>query len=111
MEPISEPTLTNYQQVTVEVPEERLAEFHAFFARFLAARGRRGRRGEYRRHAHGRRHGCAHRYRDKVYRFLVNGQTGEVVGRAPWSILKITLTVIVLAVIAFALYYFFGRNR
>ena len=61
MEGISEPTPTEYTQVTVEVPEERLAEFHAFFARFLAGRGRRGRRGEHRRHGHGRRHGCAHR--------------------------------------------------
>lgn len=60
MEAISESTSTEYKQVTVEVPEERLAEFHAFFARFLAGRGRRGRRGEHRRHGHGRRHGCAH---------------------------------------------------
>jgi hypothetical protein len=62
MEFISEPTPTKYQQVTVDVPEKRVAEFHAFFARFLAGRGRRGRRGEYRRHAHGGRHGCAHRH-------------------------------------------------
>jgi hypothetical protein len=62
MESISEPTTTKYQQVTVDVPEDRVAEFHAFFARFLAGRGRRGRRSEYRRHAHGRRHGCAHRH-------------------------------------------------
>ena len=62
MESISEPTPTKYQQVTVDVPEERLAEFHAFFARFLAGRGRRGRRGEYRRHAHGHGHGCAARH-------------------------------------------------
>ena len=62
MEAISEPTQTEYKQVTVEVPEERLAEFHAFFARFLAGRGRRGRRGEYRRHAHGRRHASAHQH-------------------------------------------------
>jgi hypothetical protein len=61
MEPISEPTTTKYEQVTVDVPEERLAEFHAFFARFLAGPGRRGRRGEHRRHGHGRRHGCTHR--------------------------------------------------
>ena len=33
---------TNYQQVTVEVPEDRVAEFHAFFARFLAGRTRTG---------------------------------------------------------------------
>ena len=62
MESISEPTPTQYQQVTVDVPEERVAEFHAFFARFLAGRGRRGRRGAYRRHAHGHRHGCADRH-------------------------------------------------
>ena len=62
MEAISEPTPTNYKQVTVEVPEERLAEFHAFFARFLAGRGRRGRRGEHRRHRHGRGQGCSHRH-------------------------------------------------
>lgn len=62
MEPISEPTPTKYKQVTVDVPEQRLAEFHAFFARFLAGRGRRGRRGEHRRHGHVRAHGCAHRH-------------------------------------------------
>ena len=61
MESISEPTPTTYQQVTVDVPEERVAEFHAFFARFLASRGRPGRHGEHRRHGHGRRHGCLNR--------------------------------------------------
>ena len=39
----------NYQQVTVDVPEDRVAEFHAFFARFLAGRTRRG----HRRQGHG----------------------------------------------------------
>ncbi len=54
------PTTTNYQQVTVDVPEERIAEFHAFFAHFLsgrAGRGRRGRHGRPHRGSHGRR--CA----------------------------------------------------
>ncbi len=41
----------------------------------------------------------AYRYKDKIYRFLVNGQTGEVVGKAPWSIAKITLFVLGLAAI------------
>jgi hypothetical protein len=62
MEPISEQTPTKYTQVTVDVPEERLAQFHAFFARFLAGRGRQGRRGERRGHGHGRQHGCGHRH-------------------------------------------------
>src|SRR5262249_21980552 len=43
---------------------------------------------------------AAYRYKDKPYQFLVNGQTGEVVGRAPWSFWKIFLTI--LAVIAVA---------
>ena len=38
------------KQVTVAVPEDRLAEFYAFFGRFLAVGGPAGRRG---RHAHG----------------------------------------------------------
>ncbi|HTX31741.1 MAG TPA: hypothetical protein VMD09_10155 [Solirubrobacteraceae bacterium] len=61
MEAISD-TTTEYKQVTVEVPEERLAEFHAVFARFLAGRDRRGRRGEHRRHGHGRGHACGYRH-------------------------------------------------
>jgi hypothetical protein len=59
---------TQYTPVTVDVPEDRVAEFHAFFARFLAGpsgRGRGGRRGRPHRgrHGHGRRHapGCAGR--------------------------------------------------
>ncbi len=53
---------TQYKPVTVDVPEDRLAEFHAFFARFLASprgRGRGGRHGRPRggRHGHGPR--CA----------------------------------------------------
>ncbi len=51
-------TTTNYQQVTVDVPEDRVAEFHAFFGRFLADRRARGRRGGY-----GRRHWGVHRRR------------------------------------------------
>ena len=53
-------TESNYQSVTVEVPEDRLAEFHRFFGRFLAGEGRRGPRGRGRHHHHG--HGC-HRER------------------------------------------------
>ena len=37
---------------------------------------------------------AAFRYNGKVYRFLVNGQTGKVSGNAPYSVLKITLFVL-----------------
>jgi len=33
----------------------------------------------------------AYRYGNKIYRFLVNGRTGEVQGERPWSWVKITL--------------------
>ena len=59
MDTSSNPTATKYQQVTVDVPEDRIAEFHAFFGRFLAGRpgrGRRGRPGRHHHRAHGR--GC-----------------------------------------------------
>lgn len=52
---------TKYQQVTVDVPEERVPEFHAFFGRFLArptGLRRRGRHGQHRA-VHGR--GCSPR--------------------------------------------------
>ncbi len=82
MEGISEPTPTEYKQVTVEVPEERLAEFHAFFARFLAGRGRHRRRGEHGRH--GRRHGrgCAHRH-ERAERGEADAEPAETPGQTP----------------------------
>jgi hypothetical protein len=62
MDSSESPTTTKYQQVTVDVPEDRVAEFHAFFGRFLAGRRGRGRRGGYRQHrgVHGRR--CSERH-------------------------------------------------
>jgi hypothetical protein len=56
-------TTTEYKQVVVDVPEDRIAEFHAFFARFLAGSSRRARRGRHGRHhrgPHGRH--CGHRH-------------------------------------------------
>lgn len=51
-------TTQQSKMVTVEVPEDRLAEFYAFYARFLA--GRRGRRGPGMGHRHGHGHGFGH---------------------------------------------------
>ena len=36
----------------------------------------------------------AYRYMEKVFRFLVNGRTGEVQGERPYSWIKITLFVL-----------------
>ncbi len=36
----------------------------------------------------------AYRYKNKVYRFLINGRTGEVQGERPWSFVKILLAVV-----------------
>lgn len=45
----------------------------------------------------------AYRYRDKTYRFLVNGQTGETTGESPVSWIKVTL----LAILGLILLYYF----
>lgn len=42
---------------------------------------------------------AAYRYNGKSYRFLVNGQTGEVQGERPWSVWKILLACLVVAAI------------
>ncbi|MBV9774716.1 MAG: hypothetical protein JO040_12240, partial [Gemmatimonadetes bacterium] len=39
----------------------------------------------------------AYRYREKVYRRLVNARTGEVQGERPWSWIKIALLVLFVA--------------
>ena len=40
---------------------------------------------------------AAYKYNGKSYRFLVNGQTGEVQGERPWSVWKIAFAVILVA--------------
>jgi hypothetical protein len=52
---------------------------------------------------------AAFRYRGKVYRFLVNGQTGRVSGEAPLSWPKIVATVALVAAIAVALFLLLRR--
>jgi hypothetical protein len=46
-------TPTQDKQVTVDVPEDRVAEFYAWYSRFLAGRGRSRRCGH---HGHRGRH-------------------------------------------------------
>ncbi len=38
---------------------------------------------------------AAYQYKGDAYRFLVNGQTGKVDGKAPWSWVKISLAILV----------------
>ena len=49
----SQTTSTETKQITIDVPAERLAEFYAFFGRFLAGGPGRGRRGAPRPPGHG----------------------------------------------------------
>ena len=46
-----------------------------------------------------------YKYNDKVYQFMVNGQTGKVSGKSPVSAIKVAITVVVsIAVLAFIWY-------
>jgi DNA-directed RNA polymerase subunit RPC12/RpoP len=46
----------------------------------------------------------AYRYKTKTYLFAINGRTGQVFGRRPWSIPKIAALVIVIAAILLYLF-------
>jgi len=48
---------------------------------------------------------CSYRYKQKVYRFLVNARTGEVQGQRPWSWVKIALVALAVAAIVLLLQY------
>ena len=48
------------------------------------------------------------RYQDKIYRFMVNGQTGKVSGKTPISWIKVALTTIAVIAIFVLLYYLLG---
>ncbi len=52
----------------------------------------------------------AYRYRDKVYRFLINGQTGEVSGESPKSWWKIALLVVGVLVVLFMILLAGGKG-
>ncbi|MEY2513530.1 MAG: hypothetical protein QOJ89_888 [bacterium] len=57
-------TTSQDKQITIDVPEDRVAEFYAFYGHFLAGTpGRRG-RGRGHRGPHGHRCGPHHRHHD-----------------------------------------------
>lgn len=48
---------------------------------------------------------AAYKYNGKSYRFVVNGQTGEVQGERPYSLWKIAFAVLLLAAVGFGIVY------
>jgi DNA-directed RNA polymerase subunit RPC12/RpoP len=52
---------------------------------------------------------AVYRYREAIHRFVVNGQTGEVQGTAPWSVAKIAIAVLV--VLAALVAFWLARHR
>ncbi len=54
---------------------------------------------------------AAYKYRGKSYRFVVNGQTGEVKGERPWSVWKILFAALAVAIVAGTVGYFYALNE
>ena len=54
---------------------------------------------------------AAYKYGGKSYRFLVNGQTGEVQGERPWSVWKITFAVLAALIVAGGAAYVYYLNN
>jgi predicted RNA-binding Zn-ribbon protein involved in translation (DUF1610 family) len=48
---------------------------------------------------------ASYRYREKTYRFLVNGQTGKVAGTAPVSWVKVTVAVVLAAAVGVGIWW------
>lgn len=56
----------------------------------------------------------AYRYNEKVYRFMINGRTGEVQGKRPYSWIKITLTILAGIAIGVGIYFairYYNQNQ
>ena len=51
-----------------------------------------------------------YKYKDKVYQFMVNGQTGKVSGKIPISIPKVIITVIGILAAAALIYWMSAQN-
>ncbi|WP_238364950.1 TFIIB-type zinc finger domain-containing protein [Mesobacterium pallidum] len=54
---------------------------------------------------------AAYKYRGKSYRFVVNGQSGQVRGERPWSAVKIAIAVVLGLVVAAGLGYVIAQNQ
>jgi predicted RNA-binding Zn-ribbon protein involved in translation (DUF1610 family) len=53
---------------------------------------------------------ASYRYSDKVYHFMVNGQTGEVQGQAPISWIKVMLVVLIVVAVLVAIFLLLSRG-
>jgi len=53
---------------------------------------------------------ASYRYRGKVYRFIVNGRTGQVTGRRPYSVWKIAFAVLLGLIFAIIIGAFMAAN-
>jgi hypothetical protein len=50
----------------------------------------------------------SYKYKDKVYQFMVNGQTGKVAGKIPISVPKVIITVLAVIAACVIIYYLLG---
>lgn len=54
---------------------------------------------------------AAYKYRGRSFRFVVNGQTGQVAGERPWSVWKLAFAGICIAIIAGVVGYLAATNQ
>ena len=54
---------------------------------------------------------AAYKYRGTSYRFVVNGQTGEVMGERPWSAWKLFFAFLAAAIVAGAIGYLYAMSE
>lgn len=52
----------------------------------------------------------AYGYKDKIYRFMINGQTGEVDGESPVSILKVVMLILIIIALIGGTYFYFSNK-
>ncbi len=52
----------------------------------------------------------AYIYKVKVYRFMINGQTGEVHGESPVSVVKVMLLILLIVAVAGGAYFYFSNS-
>ena len=53
----------------------------------------------------------SYQYKKKVYRFLINGETGRISGKAPVSAVRIALAVLIACALALGLFLFFNSLK